>query len=132
MSVSTDGQLDSLWYLHLHHCRLIIDDLLDSYNDLINVFLVKQLPVFETFRHVVDELLCHLLAEMHAIVGWLNGHGLDIEPLCGGGFITYLDCGEKLVLPNDFLALDELELGIFVPGVDFDACLEVLDCLFRL
>lgn len=127
MCVTADCELCVVRNLHLHHRCFIVDDLLDRNNDLVDIFPVDLLAVLEALGHVVDKLLRHLLVDMCAVVFFLNGHGVEVETLCGGGLVADLDGSEESQLPHDLLAFFQLETGILVVGVEFDTLLEVVD-----
>lgn len=129
MRVTADRQLDVLGNFHLHHGRLVVQKLLQGDDYLVDVFLVDLLPVLEPLRHVVDELLRHLLAEPHAVVALLDRHGVDVEALGRRGLVAHLDGGEEVELAHDLLAFRQLELGVLVVRVQLDALLEVLERL---
>lgn len=127
MGVTANCELHIVGNLDLHHCRLIIHKFPDGQYDLVYIFPVYLLAIFEALCHVVNELLRHLIAESHAIVVWLDGHRGHIETFCCRGRIADLDSSEEVELAHDFLALDELELGILVPWVNLRARLEILE-----
>lgn len=79
MSITANCQLHIFRDLDLNHCRLVIDKLPDGQYDLVDIFSVYFLAVFEPLRHVVDKLLRHLVAKFHAVVVWLDSHRGDIE-----------------------------------------------------
>lgn len=127
MRITANRQLDVFRNLHLHHGRLVVQQLLHGDDYLVDVFLVDLLPVLEPLRHVVDELLRHLLAQPHAVVALLHGHGVDVEPLRRRGLVAHLDGGEEVELPHDLLAFRKLQLGVLVVRVQLHALLEVLE-----
>lgn len=127
MRVTANRQLDVLGNLHLHHGRLVVQKLLQGDDYLVDVFLVDLLPVLEPLRHVVDELLRHLLAKSHAVVALLHRHRVDVEALGRRGLVAHLDGGEEVELPHDLLTFGQLELGVLVVRVQLDALLEVLE-----
>ncbi len=59
-------------------------------------------------------------------------HGVDVDAIGNRGLVPDLDGGEEGELTDDLFAFYELELGILVPGIDFNACFEVLDSLLGL
>lgn len=127
--IATNCKLDIVGNLHLDHCGLVVNKLLDSQYDLVDIFPVYLLAVLETFCHVVDELLGHLVAELRTVVVWLNGHRSHIETIGGGPCLGHLDRGEEIELAHDLLTFDELELRILVAGIDLGARLEVLESI---
>lgn len=130
MSVAAYCELHIVRDLDLHHRGLVIDKLFDSQYDLIDIFPVYFLASLESLRHVVDELLSHLVAELHTIIVRLNSHGSHVETIGGGRGIGDLDRSEEIELAHNLLALDELELRILVSRLDLGARLEVLEGIF--
>lgn len=127
VSVTTDSKLDITRDLNLDHGGFIIYNLLDGKDDLVDVFSVNLLAGLESFHHVVNELLCHLLAKPYTIVSWLNSHRVQIETFSRGGFIADLDRIKESHLSNNLFALFQLESSILVAGVEGDTCLEVVN-----
>lgn len=127
MSITADCELHIIGNLDLHHCRLIIHKFPDGQYDLVYIFPVYLLAVFEPLCHVVNELLRHLVTESYAVVVWLDGHRVYIKTFCSRRRIADLDSGEEVELAHNSLALNELEFGIFVPWVDLRARLEILE-----
>jgi hypothetical protein len=62
VSVTTDSELHVAGNLDLNHGGLVVYELLDLDDDLVDVFPVDLLARLETFNHIIDELLCHLVA----------------------------------------------------------------------
>lgn len=79
--IAANGQVDIVRDLHFHHGSLLVGDLLDRDDDLVDVFLVDLLAILEALNHVVNELLGHLAAKLHAIVVGLDRDGVDVESL---------------------------------------------------
>lgn len=132
MRIAANRQGYSLGDGHLTERRLRIDNVLHGNNDLVDVFPMDLLPVLESFHHVVDELLRHLLLQPDSIILRLHDHGVDVEAFGGRRLLANLDGGEEVELPHDLLALGELDLGISVVGVELQTRLEVLQGLLRL
>lgn len=59
VSITADGQLGIIWNFHLHHCGFLIDNLLDSNDDLVDIFLMQLLPILKPVQHIRNELFCH-------------------------------------------------------------------------
>jgi hypothetical protein len=106
MSISADRNSLPLFYLHLHHGRLIVHELLDRQYDLEHIFLRQLLPILESRDHVVNELLCHLLAQLHTIVALLQRHMLQIQALGRTGRIFDLNRLEERIPLDHLVALD--------------------------
>ena len=68
VGVTTDSHQLALGHLGLHHGWLLVDNILHGQDDLESVLPVNLLAVLESLNHVVDELLCHLVAELDTIV----------------------------------------------------------------
>lgn len=117
MSVTADRQLNIVRNFHLHHGRLIVQHLLRGNDYLVDIFLVDLLPVLEALRHVIDELLRHLVPEPRTVVAILDYHGVEVESLRRRGLILHLDGGEEVELPHDLLAFRELQLGVLIGRV---------------
>lgn len=130
MSVAADCELHIVRNLNLHHRGFVIDKLLHSQYDLVDIFPVYLLAILEPLCHVINELLGHLVAELRAIIVWLDSHGGHVETIGGGRGIGDLDGSEEVKLAHDLLALDELELRILVSGLDLGARLEILESVF--
>lgn len=62
MGITTDRELHPLWYIGLDHRGLVVYNVSYSDNDLVDIFLMNVLSILESFRHVVNEFLGHLLA----------------------------------------------------------------------
>jgi hypothetical protein len=62
VSVTTDSELHVAGNLDLNHGGLVVYELLNRDDDLVDVFPVDLLTRLETFNHIIDELLCHLVA----------------------------------------------------------------------
>lgn len=68
MGITADCELDALWDIGLDHCRLIIYNIPYGDDDLVGVFLVNVFSILESFRHIVNEFLGHLLAQPDTII----------------------------------------------------------------
>lgn len=130
VSVAAHRELDVVGDGHFHHCRLVVDNLLDGQDDLVDIFPVDLLAVLETLNHVVDKLLRHEVAlEASSVVVGVDSHVLEVQAFCGRGLIADLDGGKEGHLPHNLLALLELEACILVAGVELDALLEIVNGL---
>lgn len=129
MCITADGKFDVVRYSKLNHGRLIIDDLLRLNYNLVGVFFMNLLAILEALDHIVNKFLCHLVSKMYSVVIWFNGNRINIETLGGGGFVANVDSGVKVMLSHNLLAVGQLKLGIFIVRVEFNAFLEVFDCV---
>lgn len=102
--ITTDSQLHIVGDLYLHHGGFVVYELLDGQNNLIHVLAMDLLASLEALSHVVNELLCHLLAESHTVVIILHRHAIKVESLSRRGLVAHLDSGEKGQLPHNLLA----------------------------
>ncbi len=131
MRVTANCQLNIVGNLHLDHGGLIVEDLLDSQEDLVDVFLGNLLAVLESLNHVVDKFLCHFIPKLGTIIVVFEEHGSNIQALGGRGLITNLDGGIEGKLPYNLLALLQLQPRIFIGRVKADTFLEIFDSLLR-
>lgn len=129
MSVTADGDRRALGHIVLNHCRLVVHQLLDREDDLVNVFFVKPLPVLESFNHVVDKLLGHLIAQPRAIILFIDGHVLQVQALRSRRRILDLNGLEESIALDNLLAFGVLKLGIPVRGILLDDNFPVTQCI---
>lgn len=132
VGIAADGELDVIGYCDLDHCRLFVHNLLDGNDDLVHKFLVDLLPVLEPLDHVIDELLCHLILDLHAIIVWLDRDGINVQTFGSRGFVANLNGSIEVELSDNLLAVGELELGILIVGVELGDQLEVTKSIFWL
>ncbi len=91
MRVAANCELDVFGNFYLHHCGLVINDLLDGDDDLVDIFLVDLFTGLEPLDHVIDEFLGHLVLELYTVVVWLDSNGINIEAFSGRRLITDFD-----------------------------------------
>lgn len=127
VSIAADCQLVILGHLHLDHCGFLVDNVLDSKNDLVNVFARELLPILESLNHVVDEFLSHLVSKLRAVVAGFDSHLIEIETLSGRGCFRDLDGLEKSISLDELLTSIELNLGDLVVWILLDDYLPVVD-----
>jgi hypothetical protein len=132
MGVTADGKIDIVGYGQLDHSGLIIDNVLGGNYDLVDVFFVNLLARPEPLDHVINELLCHLIAKAYSVVIGFDFNRIQIKTFRRGRFITNVDSGIKILLAHNPLALSELELSIFIVRVELNTFLEILHGIFRL
>lgn len=130
VSITADSQLHIFGNLNLDHGWLLVDKLLNGKNDLVNIFSVNFLAGLESLCHIIDELLGHGIAKSSTVVVRLNSHRVQIKSFGGRWLIPNLDSCEEGHLSHNLLAIFELEPGIFIPGVDLDTLLEVVNGIF--
>lgn len=129
MGITADSQLDIVRDLNLDHGRLVVHELLDGNNDLVDIFAVDLLASLEPLDHVVNELLCHLVAQSHAVIARLDNHRVEVKPLGRGRLIADLNSGKECQLSDNLLAFFQLESCILVVRIEANAGLEVVDGL---
>lgn len=129
MCITADGKLDIVRYSNLNHGRLIVDDPLSLNYNLVGVFFMDLLAVLEALDHVVNEFLSYLVSKVYSVVIRFDGNRVDIKTRGGGGFVANIDSSIKVVLSHNLLAVSELKLGVFIVRVEFNAFLEVFNCV---
>lgn len=127
VGITADSQLDSLGNFHLHHGGLVVYDFLDGNDDLVDVFLRKELAILESLNHVIDKFLRHLASELCSVIAILHDHGVQIKPLRSRWLIANFDGSEESQLAHNLLAFLQLESRILVVGVQPDTLLEVFN-----
>lgn len=125
--ITTDSQLALLLDLHLDHGGLLVDNVLDSEQDLVDILLMDALAILESLNHVVNKLLCHLVSKLHAIVAVIYHHVVQIQTLGGGWCVCDLDGLEEGVALDNLLAGIMLQFCRLVAGLLLDDNLPVVD-----
>jgi hypothetical protein len=58
-----------------------MNNLLYSYDYLVDVFLVYQLPILEALQHVIDKLFGYFFLKANSIIACINCYTIDIKTL---------------------------------------------------
>jgi hypothetical protein len=129
MCITANRQLLARLNANLHHRRLGVHKVLDSLDNLEDILAVDLLSILEPLNHVVNEFLCHFLAEAHTIVTILNLDSTNIQIRKCGGRVRNLNGLLEVYPANELFTLGSLELRALVVGLPLGNSLEILQSI---
>ena len=116
MGVSANSNLLAFGDVVLDHGWLLLHNIHDGDDDLVDVLLCQLLSVLEPLNHVLDELQCHLVFELCAIVGSVHHHMFQIEALGSRWRIFDFDGFEEGISLDDLFTFDHAQLRVGIVG----------------
>ena len=78
MGISANCNLVTICNIMLDHGGFLLDNVHDSDDDLVDVFLSQLLSVLEPLNHVFDKLQSHLISQLCAIVCGVHSHVFEV------------------------------------------------------
>ena len=110
VGVTADSDLLALAHIMLDHGRLFPRDVHDCKDDLVGILLGDLLAVLKSLNHVLNEVECHLVAQLCAIVATLQYHVVDVKALRDRRRVIDFNSLQEGISLDDLLAVQHAQL----------------------